>query len=93
VSIDATPEIDVFFALAPGAPRELVAAWLAQLRSSGVSADTDYAGRSLKGQLTQAGRLGAASVIVVDARRATIRRPGSEDEDVTHEELPGRLSL
>jgi histidyl-tRNA synthetase len=92
VSIDATPEIDVFFALEPGAPRELVAGWLAQLRASGVSADTDYAGRSLKGQLTQAGRLGAASVIVVDARRATIRRPGSEDEDVTHEELPARLS-
>ena len=90
---DAPPTIDVFFALDEGAPRELVAGWLAQLRSSGVSADTDYAGRSLKGQLTQAGRLGAATIVVVDHRRATLRRPGSADEDVTHDELPARLSL
>ena len=59
----------------------------------GVSADTDYAGRSLKGQLTQAGRLGAATIVVVDRRRATLRRPGSADEDVTHDELPARLAL
>ena len=90
---EAAPAIDVFFALDEGAPRELVASWLAQLRSSGVSADTDYAGRSLKGQLTQAGRLGAATVVVVDRRRATLRRPGSADEDVTHDELPARLAL
>jgi histidyl-tRNA synthetase len=89
---DAAPAIDVFFALDEGAPRELVAGWLAELRGSGVSADTDYAQRSLKGQLTQAGRLGAATTVVVDHRRATIRRPGSSDEDVTHDELPGRLS-
>ena len=90
---EAAPAIDVFFALDEGAPRELVASWLAQLRSSGVSADTDYAGRSLKGQLTQAGRLGAATVVVVDRRRATLRRPGTADEDVTHDELPARLAL
>ena len=88
----APPTIDVFFALDEGAPRELVAMWLAQLRGSGVSADTDYAQRSLKGQLTQAGRVGAGTTVVVDRRRATIRRPGSPDEDVTHDELPGRLS-
>jgi histidyl-tRNA synthetase len=93
VSTDAMPAIDVFFALEESAPREVVATWLAQLRSSGVSADTDYAGRSLKGQLTQAGRLGAATVVVVDHRRATIRRPGDTDEEVPHEELPTRLSL
>jgi histidyl-tRNA synthetase len=92
VTTDVAPAIDVFFALDEGAPRELVAGWLAELRGSGVSADTDYAHRSLKGQLTQAGRLGAATTVVVDHRRATIRRPGSSDEDVTHDELPGRLS-
>jgi histidyl-tRNA synthetase len=91
-TIDATPTIDVFFALEEGAPRELVAGWLAQLRGSGVSADTDYAGRSVKGQLTQAGRLGAATIVVVGRERAAIRRPGRADEDVTHEELPARLS-
>ena len=31
----------------------------AGLRDAGIAADTDYAGRSLKGQLTQAGRSGA----------------------------------
>ena len=90
---DVAPAIDVFFVLDEGAPRELVAMWLAQLRGSGVSADTDYAQRSLKGQLTQAGRVGAGTIVVVDHRRATIRRPGSPDEDMTHDELPGRLSL
>ena len=40
-----------------GAPRERVLTWMACLRALGVSADTDYAGRSLKGQLTQAARL------------------------------------
>ena len=92
VTSDSSQAIDVFFALDEGAPRELVAMWLAQLRGSGVSADTDYAQRSLKGQLTQAGRVGAAMTVVVDHRRATIRRPGSPDEDVSHDELPGRLS-
>ena len=92
IAPDFAPAIDVFFALEEGAPRELVATWLAELRGSGVSADTDYAQRSLKGQLTQAARLGAAMTILVDHRRATIRRPGSSDEDVTHDELPGRLS-
>ena len=90
---DVARAIDVFFVLDEGAPRELVAMWLAQLRGSGVSADTDYAQRSLKGQLTQAGRVGAGTIVVVDHRRATIRRPGSPDEDMTHDELPGRLSL
>ena len=92
VTSDGSQAIDVFFALDEGAPRELVAMWLAQLRGSGVSADTDSAQRSLKGQLTQAGRVGAGMTVVVDHRRATIRRPGSPDEDVTHDELPGRLS-
>jgi histidyl-tRNA synthetase len=92
VTSDAAPFIDVFFALEPGAPRELVSGWLAQLRGSGVSADTDYAGRSLKGQLTQAARLGAATIIIVEARHATIRRSGDQDEVVTHDELPARLS-
>ncbi len=90
---DVGPEaIDVFFALEPDAPRAAVAGWLASLRAAGVSSDTDYAGRSLKGQLTQAGRLGAATTVVVAADGATIRRAGSADEAVTHDELLDRLS-
>ena len=90
---DVEPEaIDVFFALEPDAPRAAVAGWLASLRAAGVSSDTDYAGRSLKGQLTQAGRLGAETTVVVAADGATIRRAGSADEAVTHDELLDRLS-
>jgi histidyl-tRNA synthetase len=85
------PAIDVFLALDEGAPRERVAAWLAGLRAAGVASDTDYAGRSLKGQLTQAGRTGAWAVVIVAAADATIRRTGSPDETVSHDELVDKL--
>jgi histidyl-tRNA synthetase len=88
--VDA-PAIDVFFVLDDGAPRSTVASWLHELRSSGTSADTDYAARSLKGQLTQAGRLGAATVVLVRADGATIRRAGQPDEGVAHEDVFARL--
>jgi histidyl-tRNA synthetase len=42
-----------------GADRARVLPLLAELRRRGLRADMDYAGRSVKGQLTQAGRLGA----------------------------------
>jgi histidyl-tRNA synthetase len=87
-----SPATDVFVAVETGGPRELVAAWLAELRRRGVPCDTDYAGRSLKGQLTQAGRLGASVIVVVGAGGATIRRAGSADETVTHNGLLDRLS-
>jgi histidyl-tRNA synthetase len=85
------PPIDVFFVLDESVPRSAVAAWLHELRSSGIAADTDYAARSLKGQLTQAARLGAAAIVVVRADGASIRRAGQADEDVAHEELSARL--
>src|SRR5204862_5800930 len=81
------PAIDVFFAREDDAPRERISALLAELRRAGVSCETDYAGRSLKGQLTQAGRLNAATTVVVGQDRATIRRPGQEDEVVALDEL------
>jgi histidyl-tRNA synthetase len=91
--VDAeSPAIDVFFALEDEAQRPLVAAWLAELRGRGVACDTDYAGRSLKGQLTQAGRSGAATIAVVGADGATIRRAGTDDTAVRHDELVARLS-
>jgi histidyl-tRNA synthetase len=86
------PAIDVFLAIEPGASRELVTTWLAALRLRGVACDTDYAGRSLKGQLTQAGRLGAPTTVVVGVDGATIRRVGDADATVTHDELLDRLS-
>jgi histidyl-tRNA synthetase len=86
------PTTDVFIAVEDDAPSGQVAAWLAELRSRGISSDTDYAARSLKGQLTQAGRLGAEVTVVVRADGATIRRPGSDDESVAHDELLARLT-
>jgi len=86
------PAIDVFFALGDGAPRARVAGWLQELRARGVACDTDYAGRSLKGQLTQAARLGAARVVVVRVDGATIRGPGQADEGIALDEVSARLS-
>jgi histidyl-tRNA synthetase len=86
------PEIDVFFALDDGAPREQVLALVADLRRAGKSADADYAGRSLKGQLTQAGRLGARTTVVVGPSEARVRRSGAEDETVPLDRLQERLS-
>jgi histidyl-tRNA synthetase len=86
------PVLDVFVAVEPEAPREQVTAWLAELRRRGVACDTDYAGRSLKGQLTQAGRSGAAATVVVGATSATIRRAGADDVTVAHDERLDRLS-
>ena len=58
--------IDVFFVAEEGADRAAMAAVLAELRRRGISADMDYAGRSVKGQRTQAGRLNARRVEVVE---------------------------
>jgi histidyl-tRNA synthetase len=65
--------------------------WLKQLRKSGIVADTDYAGRSLKGQLTQAGRVGARTTVILGPEKATLRRVGEQDEPLDHDEVPGRL--
>ena len=86
------PATDVFIALDEGAPRAKVARWLADLRRAGVAAQTDYAGRSLKGQLTQARRLGAAQIVVVGREGATVRVAGEMDEQLEHDEIVSRLS-
>jgi histidyl-tRNA synthetase len=56
-----------------------------------VACDIDYAGRSLKGQLTQAARSGAPTVVVVRTEEALLRRPGAADEVVSRAELEARL--
>jgi histidyl-tRNA synthetase len=86
------PVIDVFFALDDGAARERVAGWLQELRRLGLACDTDYAGRSLKGQLTQAARLGAATTVVVRSDGATIRSAGEADEEVALDDVSARLA-
>jgi histidyl-tRNA synthetase len=64
---------------------------MAELRRRGTSCDADYAGRSLKGQLTQAGRLGAATTVIVRAGDALVRRHGTEDEVVELDALGDTL--
>jgi histidyl-tRNA synthetase len=85
------PAIDVFLALDEGAPRRDVARWLAELRRAGLAADTDFAGRSLKGQLTQAGRLGATRTVVVHAGAATLRAAGRADQPLAHDAIVSTL--
>jgi histidyl-tRNA synthetase len=86
------PAIDVFVALDDGADRRRALALVAELRRTGRAADTDYASRSLKGQLTQAGRLGAQAIVIAHADRATVRRRGVEDVDVPYERLEEALA-
>jgi histidyl-tRNA synthetase len=92
VETPAEEPIDVFFACDDGA-RDLIFELMARLRAAGRSADTDYAGRSLKGQLTQAGRVGARTTVVVGAAVATIRTAGTQDVEVPLDELAERLSV
>jgi histidyl-tRNA synthetase len=83
--------LDVFFAVEPGVTREPALAAMAGLRRAGLSCDADYAGRSLKGQLTQASRAGARATVIVRADGAVLRRPGERDEPVALDELAARL--
>jgi histidyl-tRNA synthetase len=89
VTADPQP-LDVFFVV-DGAPRERILAVMAGLRRQGIAADTDYAGRSLKGQLTQAGRTGARTVVVAGADGARVRRDGQE-QVVALDDLAATLS-
>jgi histidyl-tRNA synthetase len=84
--------VDVFFAWEDGAPRDEVLRLMATLRRRGRAADTDYAGRSLRGQLTQAGRLGAETIVIARREAATVRRRGTEDVEVAYDRLEEALA-
>jgi len=57
--------LDVFVVGVEGVDRARVFSLLARVRSEGISADTDFLGRSLKAQMKQADRLGARLVIII----------------------------
>jgi histidyl-tRNA synthetase len=77
--ITAEPRrLDIYLVAAEDADRPEVLAMLARLRADGFSADTDYAGRSMKGQLTQAQKR-AESIAIRDANGWTLRRRGEPD--------------
>jgi histidyl-tRNA synthetase len=77
IAADA-PQLDVFFAAEDGAS-PLAAVF--ELRRAGYSADSDHAGRSLKGQLGY-GQKHARAVVVVAAGGWTLRRQGELDVSV-----------
>jgi len=82
--------LDVFLVV-DGAPRDRILALMAALRSSGRSCDTDYAGRSLKGQRTQAQRTGARTVVIAGATDAVVQREGEPEQRVLLDELEATL--
>jgi histidyl-tRNA synthetase len=68
---DAAPSSDLFVAVAPGDPAAPRAAFAIanEARRAGLSAQLELAGRSLKGQLKHADRLGARYVAIVSAEQ------------------------
>jgi histidyl-tRNA synthetase len=84
--------VDVFFVCEPSTDRARVLPLLAELRRRGLRADMDYGGRSSKGQITQAGRLGAGWTVVVDGGEATVREQGRHDWTASLDELVDRIT-
>jgi histidyl-tRNA synthetase len=84
-------ELDVFVALHDANDKPRVLPLVQELRRRGVSAEVDYADRSLKGQLTHARRLGAKAIVEWRPERSVVRRPGQEDEEVPTAELAEML--
>ena len=85
------PGLDVFVALLETGHKARVLPLVMELRRAGVSADVDYGGRSLKGQMTHAQRLGATTVVQWGPETSTIRRRGEQDQEVPTADLPERL--
>ena len=69
------------FLAVDGGSRAGALALLAELRARGIAADTDYAGRSLKGQLTQAQKRARDNRHLPRRNRAG-RSRGEQDVDV-----------
>ncbi len=87
----AAPALDVFVVV-DGAPGEQALRLVAELRAAGLAADSDLAGRSLKGQLTQAQRSGARDTVLLGSGTVTLRRRGEQDVDLPRDELLARLT-
>src|SRR3954454_7523394 len=90
------PASDVFVAVADESQKRRAAALVAELRRAGLAVETDLAGRSLKGQLKHADRVGAAHVLILEADGAAQVRDMSSGEQRSidpasaMEELAGR---
>jgi len=69
------PLLDVFFVVEPG---QSALAAVYELRAAGIAADSDHAGRSLKGQVTY-GQKHARATVIVGADGWMLRRQGELD--------------
>jgi len=87
----APPTLDVFV-VTDGGDQSAAHALLQELRRAGLAADMDFAGRSVKGQLTQGARTGAATLVVLRADDAVIRRAGGSDQTVALAEVVATLT-
>jgi len=84
----AAMPVDLYVAYATDGARHPAFGIAREARRAGLAAQVELAGRSLKGQLRQAGRLGARFVAIVGDDGATLRDMESgEQEDVE----PGRV--
>jgi histidyl-tRNA synthetase len=83
--------VEVFFAVDEDAPREQVLQAMAALRRAGRSCDTDYAGRTLNGQIKLANRLEARFTVIVRGTEAILRQRGERDVVVSLDELAEKL--
>jgi histidyl-tRNA synthetase len=91
--VRAEPEhVDVFFVVDGDADRAQVLRVIADLRRAGRSCDTDYAQRSLNGQIKLANRLDSRWIVIVKDGEAIVRERGERDVVVPLAELPERLS-
>ena len=85
------PHVAVFVVV-DGGSRETAQTVLQQLRRAGVAADMDYAGRSTKGQLSQASRSGAPTVVILREGDAVVRAAGRQDVTVAVGEVVATLT-
>ena len=90
----AEPSHDVFVAADDG-HREQALALVTELRRAGLRTDLDLAARSMKGQMRQADRVGAASAVILEGEEVRVRdmRTGDQREvDLAQvvQELTGR---
>ncbi len=84
---------DVFVA-ADETRRERALALVTELRRAGLRADLDLAGRSMKGQMRQADRVGAAHAVILDADSAAKLRDmrTGEQRQVEVDRIVGELT-
>ena len=89
----ADTRADVFIACEGDVERRVMFGLLNELRRQGLRADMEQAGRSIKGQLKQANRLGAAKVIIVtpDEFRVRDMESGEQREVSTADEARALL--